>query len=1148
MKHLTSLLLCAGLGVSSLQAATNTLPASAALPLGSSTTRGFIVSPAQGPATPPLANNSLRALRQINGTLTDDMGMLLTNQVVYSEGGDHFTRDTINFEKDSVGFDLLDLNGTAVAYFTTAFFPGIPGSGGHTDNFAVEVVTGLELQPGTYTFGVSVAADRTDVNNDDGYVVSSADHINPRDFFTQQIGAFERNAQAFTANQRNENTFTLIVTKAGIYPVRLLYWQTGLGANLQLYTINPDTTERILVNDPVDARSVKAWRDSNVPEVNSPFIAEISPAPGSEGNKPSDPVSILLREATAVATGSVKLFLNDTQVAPQTLTKTGNKIAIGFNPDPTRSNPANRVRLEYPSGSQVRTQSWTFGIITSGGSATEVTGQWDFNSGDLKATVGTALGYLSATAQTGTKFGTTGTGDFVDIPNINGQPAKIMAVPGALDRTIGYVMTHGISPNGGGTRVNQYTLVMDVFVGTSGPGAAALWQTSSVGNTDDGDLFWQGNNFGQGTDGYKGRGTFTAGAWHRVVAAYDMAATPPVVTKYVDGIKQDDWTANQGLDNPRRSLLPQAVLFGDGDQDERRDMWVNSIQIRSGKLTDAEAYLLGGPSAAGIPLNLPQSNVTGQWDFSFGDLGASIGSNLEYLDGSGGVSATTTQFGTTTDLGIADLPGGPAKIMAVPGALDRNIGYLMTHRIAPNGGGTRVNQYTLVMDVFVGTSGPGAAALLQTSSLANTDDGDLFWQGNNFGQGGGGYNGRGTFTAGAWHRIVAAYDMAATTPVVTKYVDGIKQDDWTANQGLDNPRRSLLAQAVLFGDGDQDERRDMWVSSIQIRSAKLSDAQIVLLGGPSSAGIPAELPTTTVTGQWDFEFGDLGATAGANLLYLDGTNGVSAGGTVFGTTTDLGVANLPDGPAKIMQVPGELDRNIGYLMEHRIAANGGGTRVNQYTLAMDVFVDTGGPGAAALWQTSSVGNTDDGDLFWQGNNFGQGTDGYKGTGAFTAGAWHRVIAAYDMAATPPVVTKYVDGVFQDDWTANQGLDNPRRSLLSQAVLFGDGDQDERRKMWVSSIQIRAGALSKAQMAALGGPKAAGIPLAITGVVEPVKATLGVTLGSGHVTLSWPTDVTGFILESTGGLSPANWQPVSGVVNNSVVVPTSGTIQIFRLKN
>src|SRR5262249_46381084 len=154
---------------------------------------------------------------------------------------------------------------------------------------------------------------------------------------------------------------------------------------------------------------------------------------------------------------------------------------------------------------------------------------------------------------------------------------------------------------------------------TAGPGAASFIQISSLNNTDDGDLFWQGNEFGQGVGGYNGTGQFTAGAWHRFCAAYDEAATPPVVVKYVDGIKQDEWTANQGLDAPRRALQPTAILFGDGDQDERRVMYVNSIQIRPRRLSDAEMAGLGGPQASGIPVALPVSNVSGQWDFERGD-------------------------------------------------------------------------------------------------------------------------------------------------------------------------------------------------------------------------------------------------------------------------------------------------------------------------------------------------------------------------------------------------------------------------------------------------------------------------------------------------------------------------------------------------
>ncbi|HKX62121.1 MAG TPA: hypothetical protein VJS65_09760, partial [Verrucomicrobiae bacterium] len=683
--------------------------------------------------------------------------------------------------------------------------------------------------------------------------------------------------------------------------------------------------------------------------------------------------------------------------------------------------------------------------------------------------------------------------------------------------------------------------------GCAGPGAAALLQINSVNNTDDGDLFWQGNNFGQGENGYIGTGAFTPLEWHRVCIAYDEAATPPVATKYVDGIKQDDWTANQGLDHPRRALLPTAILFADGDQDERRKMWVSSVQIRTGKMSDADMAALGGASAKKIPQVVPETHVTGQWDFNQGNLNATVGRALQYFDGATGETATKTMFGTCSALGVALVNGVDANIMRVPGDLTRNIGYIMDHQIRPNGGGTLVNQYTLVMDVMVDSTGPGAAALLQISSLNNTDDGDLFWQGNNFGQGENGYNGTGAFTPLEWHRVCIAYDEAATPPVATKYVDGIKQDDWTANQGLDHPRRALLPTAILFGDGDQDERRVMWVNSIQIRTGKLSDAEMAALGRPSGSGIPVAIPESNVTGQWDFNQGNLAATVGRALQYFDGPNGSTATKTLYGTCTALGVSLLNGEDAQIMQVPGDLDRNIGYVMEHLIPPNGGGARVNQYTLIMDVMVNNAGTGAAALLQISSLNNTDDGDLFWQDNNFGQGENGYIGTGAFTPLVWHRVCAAYDEAAIPPRVTKYVDGIFQDDWTANQGLDAPRRALLPTAILFADGDQDERRMMWVNSVQIRNGALSKAEMEALGGPSASGVPVPIFLPPAPPEARLSVTRAGNSLRLTWPIALEGYILECSPILPAVTWTEVPSV-SNCAAVPISAGTQFYRLRH
>ena len=831
--------------LTSVQAATNALPTEAALPLGSSTTRGFTVRSVQAPSDAVVPNNLIRAIKQLNGTLTDAGGNPIPDEAYPGPNPDgSYDVDTVNFELYGDAVTILTLDSTELVTFPSQPFPGLPGAGGHDNNSAVEVVGYLELTPGVHTFGVSVCVERTDANDDDGYAVFVG--TNPRDRFALKVGEFERNAPGFPTHWRNENQWSVEAPVAGLYPFRIVYWQTGLGANLNFYSVNPDTGERILVNDPTNPQAVKAYKDTSVAAAKGPYVAEINPQPGSDGNSASAPIEALIVDGTAtVGTANVKLFLNGNQVTPQSLSKTGNKLFVRYNPNASRPDKSNSVRLEFKdSAGTTHVATWSFGIIVAGGSSTVVTGQWDFDKGDLSPTVGKSLEYLdgpNGLTKQKTRFGTT---TELGVPDIAGQPAKVMEVPGDLSNKIGYIMDHGIAPNGGGTKVNQYTLIMDVLVANTGPGAASLLQISSTNNTDDGDLFWQGNNFGQGAGGYNGRGTFTAGEWHRVVAAYDMAANPPVVTKFVDGIKQDDWTANQGLDNPRRALQPTAILFGDGDQDERRQMWVNSIQIRSGKITDAEAVLLGGPSANGIPRVIPQSTVTGQWDFEFGDLGATIGKPLQYLDGIGGMTEAGTQFGTTTELGIPDINGQPARVMRVPGDLSNQIGYIMDHGIAPNGGGTKVNQYTLIMDILVANTGPGAASLLQISSTNNTDDGDLFWQGNNFGQGGGGYNGLGTFTAGEWHRMIAAYDMAANPPVVTKFVDGIKQDDWTANQGLDNPRRALQPTAILFGDGDQDERREMWVNSIQIRAGKLTDEEMLALGGPSADGIPVYIPVS----------------------------------------------------------------------------------------------------------------------------------------------------------------------------------------------------------------------------------------------------------------------------------------------------------------
>lgn len=80
-----------------------------------------------------------------------------------------------------------------------------------------------------------------------------------------------------------------------------------------------------------------------------------------------------------------------------------------------------------------------------------VTGQWDFDAGDLRATLGAALEFRGDTESI-TTFGTRSIG------------AELSGVMGFASTGIdqGYRLRHGARPNGGGQFVNQYTLILDL--------------------------------------------------------------------------------------------------------------------------------------------------------------------------------------------------------------------------------------------------------------------------------------------------------------------------------------------------------------------------------------------------------------------------------------------------------------------------------------------------------------------------------------------------------------------------------------------------------------------------------------------------------------------------------------------------------------
>jgi hypothetical protein len=549
----------------SLSAADVTLPAEAALPLSTPLgAPGFTARVALAPEASVLPNNFLRAVQQLNGTLLDAEGNLVGNTIVPGPNAD-----------GSYDLDFADLSAALTedpsvtwwgAFPYEVLFPGLP-EGAPTEMFSTEVIAYLKLNAGTYTMGVIAGYDRTDVSDDDGWRLFCGS--NPRSFLNLPVAEFQRTGTGFPNQTQvmagNTNQFNVVVPVTGVYPFRLVHWQTKSAAQLEWFLVQDagtDSEYRYLINDPNFGEPI-AYRSVTAASASGPALVEVSPLPEASGLDSTTPVRAVIQDgSSAVVDGSVKLYLNDASVVPQLIQRAGNSLNISYTPNATRTFADNRIRLEYADAGGVSyTNNWRFSIKLSGAARTIVRGQWDFDSKSLAATVGKPLEYLDGDAgltKAGTEFGTT---TELGISDINGVPANVMKVPGDRKREIGYIMRHGIAPNGGGTLVNQYTLIMDIYVDTTGPGAASLLQIDSPTNNGDGDLFWQGSNFGQGNGGYNGTGAFTAGSWHRIVAAYDEAATPPgcyqVCRRHQAG--RLDGAARVGQSSPGPSGLSDSV-------------------------------------------------------------------------------------------------------------------------------------------------------------------------------------------------------------------------------------------------------------------------------------------------------------------------------------------------------------------------------------------------------------------------------------------------------------------------------------------------------------------------------------------------------------------------------------------------------------
>ena len=160
---------------------------------------------------------------------------------------------------------VINLNGQVIDGMENGNFlpddqmPGIPGNWGSYDGIAGEIITFIDFPEGMLTMGV---------NSDDGFELSIG-HINdPR---AMVAGSFNGGRGAA------DTTFEMDVRTAGIYPVRIVYFSQGGGANIELFTVN-EAGEKVLVNA---NGGLMAYRSGEVPDYVEPEVPAALIAEGS---------------------------------------------------------------------------------------------------------------------------------------------------------------------------------------------------------------------------------------------------------------------------------------------------------------------------------------------------------------------------------------------------------------------------------------------------------------------------------------------------------------------------------------------------------------------------------------------------------------------------------------------------------------------------------------------------------------------------------------------------------------------------------------------------------------------------------------------------------------------------------------------------
>lgn len=212
------------------------------------------------------------------------------------------------------------------------------------------------------------------------------------------------------------------------------------------------------------------------------------------------------------------------------------------------------------------------------------------------------------------------------------------------------------------------------------------------------------------------------------------------------------------------------------------------------------------------------SDIKGYWSFDNPDDLWNDSSSFKNPLVVNGIAPTETSGFFHNDKAIVTPQASPSSFLAC------------TPDLSANGGGTRVNTYTIMFDIKIPHRGSWYS-LLQTGASASADDGDLFINtSGKVGIGAIGYSSK-SLAPEQWTRIVLVCDNKVVSGSWKIYIDGMLDMDMRA-QAADGRFSLPAGQAPFFFFADDDnENASLSCSAIAIWNRALSAEEVGTMGG-----------------------------------------------------------------------------------------------------------------------------------------------------------------------------------------------------------------------------------------------------------------------------------------------------------------------------